>query len=126
LGIGDYEFPIAVPPGTYTVTEQVPTGWVQTTPTAGTGYTFTVVLNQASATIPAFGNTPLSTITVSFTSLGKLPGTTTDATKVKTIVCKDGDGSGATVANSTTNSVTTSNLQVNQSKVVCTIEYEDP
>jgi hypothetical protein len=123
---GDYTFPVQVPPGTYTITEQVPTGWVQTTPTAGTGRTITVVLNQASATVPAFGNTPLSRISVSFTSLADLPGTSTDATKVKTITCKDGDGSGSTVASSTTNTATSSDLQLNQNKVVCTIEYEDP
>jgi hypothetical protein len=38
----------------------------------------------------------------------------------------DGNGSGSTVANSTSNSVTTSDVQINQNKVVCTIEYEDP
>jgi hypothetical protein len=124
---GTYAFASAVPPGTYTVTERSQTGWVQTTPTAGSGRTFTIVLNQASYDIPAFGNTPLSTISVSFTSLAKLPGTTTDATKIKSIVCKDGDGTGSTVATTTTaNSVTSSNLQLNQNKVVCTIEYEDP
>ncbi len=123
---GTYAFASAVPPGTYTVTERSQTGWVQTTPTAGSGRTFTIVLNQASYDVPAFGNTPLSAITVSFTSRAKLPGTSTDATKVKNITCVDGNGSGSTVANSTSNSVTTSDVQINQNKVVCTIEYEDP
>lgn len=125
--VGDYEFPIQVPPGTYTVTEQVPSGWAQTTPTAGTGHTFTVVLNQATAVIPAFGNTPLSRIHVQFESLGKLPGTNTDATRATSISCVDSFDSdvGHTTATAD-NDLTTDNVQVKQSEVVCTITYEDP
>jgi hypothetical protein len=125
---GTYTFPNEVFPGTYTVTERAQTGWVQTTPTANAGWTFTIVLNQSAYTVPPFGNTPLSAITVTFLSRAKLPGTNTDATKVKNITCvdKDGGAGSTTVANSTSNSVTTSDVQLNQNKVVCTIEYEDP
>jgi hypothetical protein len=52
-GSGNYIFP-DLPAGTYTVCEQVQTGWIQTRPSSGTacptgfGYTFTLADGQGA------------------------------------------------------------------------------
>ena len=57
-----------------------------------------------------------------------LPGTTTDATEATDITCYTGYGTAgqASVGTTTSNSVTTSNLQTSQSIVTCRITFQDP
>ena len=140
---GRYSFS-GLTPGDYVVCEQL-TGkpnWVQSFPTGTTcatktvpnepltslgaaGYSVTTTSGGASPNRD-FGNTPLSTITVTFNPLATLPGGG-DATEATDITCVDQDGTGDTVGTTTaTNSVTTTTLKTNQSKVVCTVTYVDP
>ena len=88
---GTYSFS-NVAPGTYTVHEVQETGWKQTEPVDGSGNatdrTVTVSLGDTSKTIGAFGNTPKSNISVSFTAQAVNPGTSTASTQA-TITCKD-------------------------------------
>jgi hypothetical protein len=55
-GYGQYEF-TGLPPGGYTVTEQVPAGWTQTLPVSPTYYTFPYVPFQVITNLD-FGNQP--------------------------------------------------------------------
>lgn len=93
---GTYSFANGVPPGTYTVRETQETGWRQTEPAPASGSTtipdrtVTVVLGQASANVADFGNTPLSTIALSFSNQAVNPGTTTPATQATTLSCTGG------------------------------------
>lgn len=117
---GNYSFS-NVAPGTYTVHEVQLTGWVQTEPTAGTDRSVTVNLGDTSVTIGAFGNTPLSNISASFTAQAVNPGTTTSSTQA-TIVCKD--ASNNTVGSQSGNTATASNLYIGT--YTCTLVITDP
>ena len=121
---GTYKFSNVLP-GSYTVHELVPTGWKQTQPASG-DRSVTVALNQ-SAQVDPFGDTPLSKIDVKFTSEATVQGGADagkDATHATSITCKD--ASNASVGSDTDNDLTTSDLQLKQSKVVCEITYVDP
>jgi hypothetical protein len=101
---------------------------VQTQPASG-DRSVTVTLGS-SPTVDPFGNTPLSNISVSFNPLAKLrnaDGTvgTTDATKATSISCTDTGGS-SVGSTTTSNTKTTSDLQIKQSSVTCVITYTDP
>jgi hypothetical protein len=122
---GVYTFASAVPPGSYTVTEQAKTGWAQTEPSSG-GRSFTLVLGQATKVVDRFGNTPLSNVTVTFNPLAKLADGTTDATHATSISCVDGASTPASIGSDTDNSLTTGNVHPGQSSLVCTITFVDP
>ena len=87
-----------VNPGTYTVTETVPAGWIQTGPTSPFNYTVTVHLGDGTVTTDTGGktlnflDTPTYKFSVTFNSLANLPGTTTPATH-GAITCTPGTGS---------------------------------
>jgi SdrD B-like domain len=122
---GNYSFS-NVAPGTYTVHEVVPTGWVQTEPVTGSppvaaDRSVTVALGDTSKTIGAFGNTPKSNISVTFTSQAQNPGTTTDSTQAA-ITCKD--AALATVGSQTGNTATANNLLIGT--YTCTVVITDP
>jgi len=130
-GSGVFSF-TGVNPGTYTIHEVNPTGWVQTQPSSGDitvvislGSTSPVTTDSSSNPI-RFGDTPLSSIDVTFHSGAKLGDGTTDATHASSISCVDGTSGHASVGSTTTNSLTTNNVQLKQSSVVCTITYVDP
>jgi len=125
--LGAYSF--SVPPGDYLVCEVLQSNWVEAFPTSGAdcsgtagngplGYSVTVGSN-GSVGGKNFGNSPLSTITVNFNPL------VTGKTHATSISCVDKDGT--SVGSSTnSNTVTTSNVRVRQSSVVCTVTYVDP
>lgn len=75
-----------VNPGTYTLHELAPTGWVQTGPTGPSDYTLTVHLGDGTVTTDTTGrtlnflDTPTYDFSMNFQSLANLPGTTTAAT----------------------------------------------
>ena len=124
-----------IDPGTYVLHEVSTTGWIQTDPASNGDITVTVPLGATSVTTygnPAspiqFGNSPLSKIDVSFTSLGQLRNAsganTGPATRATSIQCTSG---GQSVGGSTnSNSATATNLDLNKSAVTCVIQYEDP
>lgn len=126
---GAYSF-TGVQVGSYVIDEvSIPTGWAQTEPASNGTRSVTVGLNDTGTkTIDDFGNTPLSTISVTFNPLADLPGTTTDATEATDITCYTGYGTAgqASVGTTTSNSVTTGNLQTSQSVVTCRITFQDP
>ena len=67
--LGQYSF-TDVYPGTYTVAETDQAHWYQTQPAGNaTNRTVTVYLDSTSATVGAFGNTPLSDFAVTFADL---------------------------------------------------------
>ena len=112
--LGNYTFSNVLPGG-YTVHEVGQTGWRQTEPASNADRSVTVLLEQ-NATVAAFGNTPLSDITVTFTADATLPGTSTPATHA-TITC-----TGASP--STSGSLTLSNQTIGS--YTCTIVITDP
>lgn len=126
---GTYSF-TGVQVGSYVIDEvSIPTGWAQTEPGDNGNRSITVGLNDTGTkTIGDFGNTPLSTISVTFNPLADLPGTTTDATEATDITCYTGyDTAGeASVGTTTSNSLTTGNLRTSQSTVTCEITFVDP
>jgi hypothetical protein len=118
-----------VNPGTYTIHEEPVSGWKQTQPAGGGDASVTVFLGETS--VPSsgpvmFGDTPLSKITISFASAAKLQdGSGTDATKATGMQCTD--AAKASVGSDTNqNSLSTSDLQLNESQVTCTVTYADP
>lgn len=124
-----------VDPGTYTLHELSTTGWIQTEPASNGDVTVTVPLGEDEVTtygspaIPIrFGNSPLSKIGVTFTSLGQLRdaagNNTGPATRATSIDCTHGGTSVGSSTNSNTN--TTNDLDLNKSQVTCVITYEDP
>ena len=123
-----------VAPGSYTIHEiNRPSGWQQTTPASNGHVSVTVSLGDATVTAAPFGNTPLSKIQVNFLPQAKLlnaDGTesSTNATKATGITCTDpADPTAETVGSSTnSNTLTTGNVQLNQSSVTCVITFEDP
>ena len=99
-----------VAPGSYTVKEGIPASlgkWVATDP-ASAERTITVNLGDTDATVPPFGNTPLSDIGVTFTS------DTTPAATTSAISCfqVSGDGTTATVGAGSAGAYTAANLRV--------------
>jgi hypothetical protein len=114
------------------VCESLQANWVQSFPTTGAdcsahtgtsgalGYSVTVTSAGAVADRD-FGNSPLSNISVTFNSLATVNGA--PATEATSISCVSGQ---TNVGSTDTNSLTTSNVRVRQSPVVCTITYEDP
>ncbi len=125
--VGQFTF-TNVAPGTYTIVEVSKTGWLQTEPIAGGSYTVTVDLGESSITtddsanLIEFGNTPLSTIQVLFTSLADLPGTTTDAT-TSTISCTPDGGPAETDGNYTAGNGTST---LKPGTYTCTVVIVDP
>jgi hypothetical protein len=117
---GNYTFS-NVPPGSYTIHEVQETGWLQTEPTSGTDRTVTVNLGDTSKTIGAFGNTPLSDISASFTAQAVNPGTSTAATQAA-ITCKN--AANTTVGSQTGNTATATNLHIGT--YTCTLVITDP
>jgi hypothetical protein len=122
---GTYSFS-NVAPGTYTIHEVQETGWKQTEPVDGSGNatdrTVTVSLGDTSKTIGAFGNTPKSNISVSFTAQAVNPGTSTASTQA-TITCAD--ATPATVGGPQSgNSYTANNLLIGT--YTCTVVITDP
>jgi hypothetical protein len=123
-----------VDPGTYTLHEVSTTGWIQTEPASNGDITVTVPLGATSVTTYGgstpirFGNSPLSKIGVTFTSLGQLRdadgNNTGPATRATSIECTHGGSSVGSSTNSNTN--TTDDLDLNKSQVTCVITYEDP
>lgn len=119
-----------VAPGTYTIHEVgPPTGWTQTEPANNGDVSVTVNLDDPSpVTAGSFGNTPRSNIDVTFHSLASLlnaDGTPDGpATKATSIACTDTNG--LPVGSSSTNSLTTDDVKLNQSSVTCVITYMDP
>jgi hypothetical protein len=81
----------------------------------------TVALGDTSKAAGDFGNTPLSQIDVAFRSLADNPGTTQDATKATSISCDTSPVSSVT----NNNSLTTGNLKLNDTTVVCTVNFAD-
>ena len=134
--LGEYTL-AGIPPGTYTVCETQQANWVQSHPTSGAdcsthtvgagGATITpgpigrsvTVTSNAGVSGANFGNSPLSNITVTFNPLvaGK--------TKATAISCVDKDGA-SVGSNTNNNTLTTNNVRVRQSSVVCTVTYVDP
>jgi hypothetical protein len=122
----------SIAPGTYTIHEVgPPTGWQQTEPAAGGDETVTVHLGDSTVTTDSsggpirFGDTPKSSVTVTFNPKAKLlnadgTASTTDATKATSINC------GSPGSTTTSNTLTTSDLLLNQSSVTCVITYTDP
>ena len=124
-----------VDPGTYTLHELGTTGWIQTEPSSNGDITVNVPLGEDEVTtygnpaIPIrFGNSPLSKIGVTFTSLGQLRdadgNNTGPATRATSIDCTHGGASVGSSTNSNTN--TTNELDLNKSQVTCVVTYEDP
>jgi len=126
---GTYSF--TVNPGSYTVCESLQANWVESFPTSGAdcsahsdtaganvGYSVTVSSGDTTTNVNKdFGNSPLSNITVTFNSL------VSGMTEATSISCVSGT---TNVGSTDTDSLTTSNLRVRQSPVVCTITYIDP
>src|SRR5262245_1898992 len=125
---GTYSF--TVNPGSYTVCESLQANWVQSFPTSGAdctahpgtsganlGYSVTVTSGGGVANRD-FGNSPLSNISVTF---NPLVAGMTHATSISCV-----SGSTNVGSNTNNNSLTTSNVRVRQSPVVCTITYVDP
>jgi hypothetical protein len=129
-----------VTPGAYVVCEETTRkdGWVQSFPVSGSGdcTLLTVLLatlgdeGHAVTTTSGgtfgdrdFGNTPLSTVDVSFTSLATLPagGAATHATE---ITCTDKDGN--PVGTDHDNDLTTDQVKTSASALTCTITFIDP
>ena len=136
---GTYSF-TGLTPGAYVVCEQTSgqAGWVQSFPVSGSGDCTlqTVPLatlgdeGHAVTTTSGgtfgdrdFGNTPLSTVDVSFTSLATLPGGG-DATHATEITCTDTDGN--TVGTDDDNDLTTDEVKTSASALTCTITFVDP
>ncbi|MBI3979947.1 MAG: hypothetical protein HY331_17370 [Chloroflexi bacterium] len=131
---GSYSF-ADLKPGNYTVCETQQSGWKQTAPTSGadcTGHTGGgggtasgtghSISSSSFGTVGGqdFGNTPLSTITVTFT-----PQTSPAATKATQIVCKDKDNNTVgSVTNS--NTLTVENRELKESTITCAVTYVDP
>jgi hypothetical protein len=115
-----------VAPGTYTIHEQgPPTGWLQTEPANGGDVTVIVPLGGGTVNANPFGDTPLSKIDVSFTSLAKNPpGSTTNATHPTSITCTAGGAD--VVTSSTATSATANELLLTESPVTCVITFVDP
>lgn len=123
---GNYSF-ANVPPGTYTVHEVPATGWVQTEPVASgspTDRSVTVNLGDTSETIGAFGNTPKSNITVTFSAQAKShPNDSSSAAATQsTITCKD--ASNTTVGSQSGNTNTANDLLIGT--YTCTVVITDP
>jgi hypothetical protein len=119
---GTYTFP-NVDPGTYTINEDLtgsPAGWdkvgalqngsVTTTPSV------TVVLGSNPAAVN-YGNTPLSTIAVTFSPL------TSPAKTAGAVTCSK-SGTGITLTQSPTNTYTSGNLRLGT--YTCTVVITDP
>ena len=129
---GTYSF-TGVTPGGYTVCEVLQANWVQSFPTSGAdcsghthlgtitpgplGYSVTAVSGDGTLGDRDFGNSPLSNITVTFNPL------VAGQTHATNISCVSGT---TNVGTDTDNSLTTSDVRVRQSPVVCTITYVDP
>ena len=125
--LGAYSF--SVPPGTYTVCEVLQTNWVEAFPTSGAdcsgttgngplGYSVTVGSN-GSVGNKDFGNSPLSSVTVTFNPL------VTGKSRATSISCVDKDGT-SVGSSSNSNTLTTNNVRIRQSSMVCTVTYVDP
>jgi len=125
--LGGYSF--TVPPGTYTVCEVLQSNWVEAFPTSGAdcrgttgngpvGYSVTVGSN-GSVGNKDFGNSPLSNVIVTFNPL------ITGKTHATSISCVDKDGASVGSA-ANANTLTTNNVRVRQSSMVCTVTYVDP
>jgi hypothetical protein len=140
---GTYSF-TNVTPGDYVVCEDttLKTGWVQSFPVSGSGdCTMLAVLPQtfgdeghavtttSGQSFPNrdFGNTPLSTIDVSFTALADLPNGG-DATHATEITCVDSADPANTVGTDADHDgdLTTDELKTSTSPVTCTITFVDP
>jgi hypothetical protein len=150
---GTYRF-TSVDPGSYKVKElpsttnvnfgtvqtpllyHSPSGWLQTGPkNAGALFDPAITRPLTGGTVSVdtatgggkFGNTPLSTVSVNFSSLAKLPNGTTDATKMSGVSCVPANSATPVGPTYTTgNSWTSNNLQLPQSSLVCTITFVDP
>jgi hypothetical protein len=133
-GTGAFSFG-SVDPGTYTLHELSTTGWQQTEPASNGDITVTVPLGATTVTTygsPAkpirFGNTPLSRISVSFSSLGQLRdangNNTGPATRATAIDCSHAGSDVGSSALSNTN--TTGDLDLNKSQVTCVVTFVDP
>jgi len=125
---GHYVFS-GIPAGTYTVCEVLQSNWVEAFPTSGAdcsgttgngpvGYSVTVGSN-GSVGDKDFGNSPLSNVTVTFNPL------VTGKTHATSISCVDKNGASVGSA-SNANTLTTNNVRVRQSSMVCTVTYVDP
>jgi len=118
-----------VAPGTYTIHEVgPPTGWTQTEPANNGDVTVTVNLGDSSVTAGSFGDTPRSNVEVTFHSLASLLNADGSAdgpaTKATSITCKDTNDQ--SVGSSSTNSLTSDDVKLNQSSMTCVITYTDP
>jgi hypothetical protein len=135
---GTYSFTVA--PGTYTLCEITSgkTGWVQSFPSGtvcsghtdgGTvtpgpaGYSGSVASGQTVGNRD-FGNTPLSTVSVTFNPQADLPDGS-DATRATSISCTD-PGANNVGSSSNSNTLTTGTVKTNQSSLTCTITFVDP
>lgn len=114
VATGDYSFS-NVTPGTYVVHEVPLSGWVQTTPTVGTDRTVTVRLGDTTVTIPEFGNTPLSDLSVTFSAQ--------TAYTTSTITCVDG-GSNTVGGPQSANTYSANDLKTGT--YTCTVVIADP
>ena len=115
--------------GTYTIHEVgPPAGWTQTEPANNGDVTVSVSLGDSSVTAGSFGDTPRSSVELTFHSLASLLNADGSAdgpaTKATSISCKDTNGQ--SVGSSSTNSLTTDDVKLNQSSVTCVITYTDP
>jgi hypothetical protein len=130
-------YSLTLDPGKYVVCEVTQSNWKQTRPAAAGnqcgdsvsglgdgGYPITVTSGSTDSDND-FGNTPLSKIKVEFLPQAKLADGTTDATKATSITC-NGNEIGSSVGSSSTNTLTTDAVTLDQSKVRCTIEFKDP
>jgi hypothetical protein len=119
-GINNYTFGTRAPGG-YSVKETVLTGWRQTAPVVSSAVQacvpVTVTLGHTTDSPAAIGNTPLSNIGASFTSL-------TGATNSK-ISCTTSDGGGDTLPSSSTSGSYSGN-NVEDGTYTCTIIVADP
>ena len=117
----------SVAPGTYTIHEDLSNnaGWLQTYPVNSSGVaidkTVTIDLGDNNTTIHE-GNwmdTPLSHFSITVTSEGVMPGTTTAATQAGTITCD-------LTGESTTGNTYSSGNGLKEGTYNCTVEIIDP
>jgi hypothetical protein len=132
---GAYSFSDLLP-GKYFVCEETETNWAATYPDpasadecSASGITglvpdgYVVDLAGTDALARDFGNSPLSTVSVTFNPLVTSPSNATHATLIS---CKDKDGNSIGTNSVDSDTYTSNSVRVRQSKLTCEITFIDP